>query len=159
VHALPRNTQFTIVGTIERLREFVDRCDSPWVTIIFDPVNHMRYDRVYNSGVDEERSGDARRPHRRFHVKDVAVDETKLLYRTSMRPRGSGRAGPRGDHTGVGHARTLETFSLEHFSDPTMDQEASAASVQPHPESGEQHRPPLDRSGCNTGEMEAMQGR
>ncbi len=46
----PETTQWTIINSVERMKEFVDRVDSPYVKITFDPVNHMTYDRVWDSG-------------------------------------------------------------------------------------------------------------
>ena len=37
----PETTKWTIVGSVERMEEYVDRLDSPYVKIVFDPVNHM----------------------------------------------------------------------------------------------------------------------
>ncbi|HDY90048.1 MAG TPA: hypothetical protein ENH82_18245, partial [bacterium] len=47
----PETTKWTIVGSVERMKEYVDRLDSPYAKIVFDPVNHMTSDRVYESGV------------------------------------------------------------------------------------------------------------
>jgi len=119
----PETTQWTIVGSIERMKEFVDRLDSPYVQIIFDPVNHMTYDRVYESGrfmrcaiaTLGDRIGD-------FHVKDVIVDPEKLLVsHIDEAPMGTGLL----DHEAIIRAsQQLEpwkTFSFEHFSDPNLD--------------------------------------
>ena len=77
---IPETTQWTIVNSIERMREFVDRVDSPYVRICLDPVNHMTYDRVYESGrfikcaigYLGDRIGT-------IHCKDVQIDPDKLL--------------------------------------------------------------------------------
>ena len=47
----PETTQWTIVNSIERMKEFVERVDSQFLRICFDPVNHMTSQRVYESGI------------------------------------------------------------------------------------------------------------
>jgi sugar phosphate isomerase/epimerase len=78
---IPETTQWTIVNNVERMKEFVDRVDSPYVKFSFDMVNHMTAARVYDSGtfmknaIDElgDRIGE-------IHCKDVAPDpENKIL--------------------------------------------------------------------------------
>ncbi len=76
----PETTQFTIVHNIATMKEYVDRLESPYGTIIFDFVNHMDAERVYESGrfiqcavaILGDRIGE-------FHVKDVKLDPEKLL--------------------------------------------------------------------------------
>ncbi len=46
----PETNQWTIVGTIERMKEYVDRLDSPYARIVFDPVNYLTPERIYQSG-------------------------------------------------------------------------------------------------------------
>ena len=46
----PETTQGTIVNSIDRMKEYVDRLGSPYAKIIFDPVNQMRMDRIYDNG-------------------------------------------------------------------------------------------------------------
>ena len=62
------------------MKEFVDRVDSPYVRICLDPVNHMTYDRVYESGKFMKCAiaflGDRIGT---IHCKDVQVDSQKLL--------------------------------------------------------------------------------
>ena len=46
----PETNQWTIVGTIKRMKEYVDRLDSPYARVVFDPVNYMTPERIYQSG-------------------------------------------------------------------------------------------------------------
>ena len=112
----PETTQWTIVNGIERMKEFVDRCDSPFVRIAFDPVNHMTYDRVYDSGrwmrcaisFLGDRIGV-------IHVKDVMVQDAQLVSHIDEAPMGAGLL----DHAALIDASDLlepwKTFSLEHI--------------------------------------------
>ncbi len=112
----PETTQFTIVNGIERMKEFVDRCDSPYVRIIFDPVNHMTAQRVYDSGrymkcaiaYLGDRIGE-------LHVKDVMVQDQLLVVHIDEAEMGTGLL----DHEALIEAsKQLEpwkTFSLEHI--------------------------------------------
>ena len=114
----PETTQFTIVNTVERMKEYVDRCDSPWVRIIFDPVNHMNAQRVYDSGAFiisaigtlGDRIGV-------IHVKDVKVQDKLLIVHVDEAEMGTGLL----DHVALIKASNLlapwKTFSLEHISD------------------------------------------
>lgn len=77
----PETTQWTVVHDLPTMRERVDRCDSPWVKVIFDPVNHMTAERILHSGAFieyaistlGERIGV-------LHCKDVTVrDEGEVL--------------------------------------------------------------------------------
>jgi len=118
----PETTQWTIVGNIERMKEFVDRLESPYAQIIFDPVNHMSYDSVYESGrfmkcaigTLGDRIGV-------LHIKDVMVQDKLLVSHIDEAPMGTGVL----DHEAVIKASTQleswKTFSLEHFSDPNLD--------------------------------------
>jgi sugar phosphate isomerase/epimerase len=114
----PETTQFTIVHNIETMCEFVDRLDSPYARIIFDFVNHMNPERVYDSGrfircavaVLGDRIGE-------FHVKDVKVQDQLLVVHIDEAPMGTGLL----DHeTLIRVSAQLEpwkTFSLEHITD------------------------------------------
>lgn len=119
----PETTQWTIVGSVARMKEYVDRLDSPYAKICFDPVNHMTCDNVYENGrfmrcvvaTLEDRIGV-------FHVKDVMVDPNKLLVsHIDEAPMGTGLL----EHEAIIRASTQlepwKTFSLEHFSDPNLD--------------------------------------
>jgi len=114
---IPETTQWTIVNGIERMKEFVDRVDSPFVKFSFDFVNHMTYDRVYDSGrfmkcaiaTLGDRIGE-------IHCKDVQVDPQKLLVsHIDEAPIGTGLL----DHAALFVAsRDLEPwklFSIEHL--------------------------------------------
>ena len=117
----PETTQWTIVNNIERMKEFVDRLDSPYARIIFDPVNHMTYDRVYDSGryircavaFLGDRIGE-------FHVKDVMVQDKLLVSHIDEVEMGNGLL----DHETLIHVSTKlepwKTFSLEHISDRNL---------------------------------------
>ena len=117
----PETTTWTIVNSIQRMKEFVDRLDSPYAKIIVDPVNHMSYDRVYESGrfmrcavaTLGDRIGE-------FHVKDVMVQDKLLVSHIDEAPMGTGLL----DHEALIRVSTQlepwKTFSLEHISDRNM---------------------------------------
>lgn len=114
----PETTQFTIVNGIPRMREYVDRLDSPYAKIIFDFVNHMTPERVYDSGrfiqcavaALGDRIGE-------FHVKDVKVADQLLVVHIDEAPMGTGLL----DHEALIRASVQlepwKTFSLEHIND------------------------------------------
>ena len=111
----PETTQGTVVGTVERMKEFVDRCESPYVQIVLDPVNHMGAERIYESGefikcaiaTLGDRIGE-------IHVKDAEVKDDYMFY-FGEAPMGTGTL----DHAALLLAsRQLEpwkTLSLEHI--------------------------------------------
>jgi sugar phosphate isomerase/epimerase len=117
----PETTQWTIVGSIARMEEYVDRLDSPYVQVTFDPVNHMTSERVYESGrfmkcaigFLGDRIGE-------FHVKDVMVQDRLLVSHIDECPMGTGVL----DHEAIirasGQLESWKTFSLEHFSDKNL---------------------------------------
>lgn len=77
----PETTQWTVVHDVQTMREWVDRCDSAWVKVIFDPVNHMTPERILDSGAFIEYAisylGDRIGV---IHCKDVTVrDEGEVL--------------------------------------------------------------------------------
>ena len=121
----PETTQWTIINSVERMKEFVDRLDSPYVKIILDPVNHMTYDRVYDSGsfiqcaiaTLGDRIGD-------IHVKDVMVQDKQLVSHIDEAKMGTGVL----DHEALIEASSQlapwKTFSLEHISDRGFIKEA-----------------------------------
>ncbi len=84
-------TQWTIVNSVERMKEYVDRVDSPYMKIVFDPVNHMTYARIYESGryircaiaTLGDRIGT-------FHVKDVEVENWVLVCHINEAEMGKG---------------------------------------------------------------------
>lgn len=117
----PETTQFTIVHNIDTMKEFVDRVDSPYCRIIFDPVNHTTAERSYDTGtfvmtaVAElgDRIGE-------FHVKDVQLANTNLVVHIDEARMGTGLM----DHAALMRASTMlepwKTFSLEHISDRNL---------------------------------------
>ena len=121
----PETTQWTIVHNLQTMKEFVDRCDSPYVRIIIDFVNHTTPERAYNTGEFikcavaflGDRIGE-------FHVKDVMVQDALLVIHIDEAPMGTGLM----DHaTMMKVSNDLEpwkTFSLEHISDRNMIKKA-----------------------------------
>jgi len=117
----PETTQWTIVNSIQRMKEFVERLDSPYAKIIFDPVNHMTYDRVYDSGryirCAVAYLGDC---IGEFHVKDVMVPDKVLVSHIDEAPMGTGLL----DHEALIRVSTQlepwKTFSLEHISERNL---------------------------------------
>lgn len=113
----PETTQWTIVNSIERMKEYVDRVDSPYMKITFDFVNHMTSERIYDSGryimhavaILGDRIGN-------FHVKDVMAQDMVLVSHIDEAPMGTGLL----DHEAVIKASTQlepwKTFVLEHIS-------------------------------------------
>jgi len=112
----PETTQWTIISGPKRMKEFVDRFDSLYVKVVFDFVNHMTYDRVYNT-TEFVRRVVAELDDRIgvFHVKDVMVQDAQLVSHIDETPLGTGLL----DHEAVIEASTWlepwKTFSLEHF--------------------------------------------
>ncbi len=113
----PETTLWTIINSVERMKEFVDRVDSPFVKITLDPVNHMTYDRIYESGrfikcaiaTLGDRIGN-------IHCKDVNVDPD--IYHVSHideAPMGTGLL----DHEVLIKASDVlephKTFCIEHI--------------------------------------------
>lgn len=113
----PETTQFCILNTIERMREYVDRIDSPCVKVTFDVVNHMRPDRISESGkffkcaLAElgDRIG-------MLHIKDVNVVSGLVVHINEV-PMGTGLL----DHETIIKATVAlepwKLFSLEHFNE------------------------------------------
>ncbi len=72
----PETNHWTIINSIEKMKEFVDRVDSPFVKIVFDPVNHIDTENIYDTGrfikcaveILGDRIGN-------FHVKDGNVQK------------------------------------------------------------------------------------
>lgn len=113
----PETTQYTIVNGIERMKEYVDRLDSPYAKFSFDFVNHMTSDRIYSSGeyarkavaILGDRIGE-------FHIKDARpTPNTVLVCHLDETKMGTGFL----DHeTLIKISDDLEpwkTFSLEHI--------------------------------------------
>lgn len=121
----PETTQWTIVGSIERMKEYVDRLDSPYAKIVFDPVNHMKYDRIYESGKFVQcaistlgnRIGV-------LHVKDVMIQDKLLVSHIDEAEMGTGLL----DHEMLIKASVQlepwKTFSLEHINEKELVKKA-----------------------------------
>jgi sugar phosphate isomerase/epimerase len=118
----PETTQWSIVHDVATMKEYVDRTNSPYSKFSFDFVNHMTYDRVYESGkyakcavaILGDRIGE-------FHVKDVKVDPNKLLIsHIDECDVGTGVL----DHAAIMEASNdlepWKTFSMEHFRNEDM---------------------------------------
>jgi len=114
----PETTQWTIVNSIERMKEFVERIDSEFLRICFDPVNHMTSQRIYESGNYIKNAfaylGDCIGS---IHCKDVGIwDQINISHIDEAR-MGTGLL----DHEALIRASAQlepwKTFSLEHISD------------------------------------------
>lgn len=111
----PETTQWCILNSPERMKEYVDRLDSPYMKVTFDVTNHMRPDRIYSSGrffrcvtaTLGDRIG-------MFHVKDAQPVKGLVCHIDEVR-MGTGIL----DHeTFIKASNDLEPwklFSLEHF--------------------------------------------
>ena len=116
----PETNSWTIVNNPPRMKEYVDRLDSPYAKIIFDPVNQMNPERAFESGkyircaiaLLGDRIGV-------LHVKDHQVMDNYMIH-IEEAPMGTGLL----DHAAIIEASTQlepwKTFSLEHFSYPNM---------------------------------------
>ncbi len=74
----PETTLWTVVNSVERMKLYVDRVDSPLMKITFDAVNYMTYDRIFDSG-RYSRMAIAKLGDRigALHVKDVNVSNER----------------------------------------------------------------------------------
>ena len=114
----PETTQWCILNSTERMKEFVDRVDSPYVKVTFDVVNHLIPARLVESGTFfkcalaflGDRIG-------MLHIKD-AVPVADLVVHINEVPYGTGIL----DHKTIIQAsdnlEPWKTFSLEHFNVP-----------------------------------------
>ncbi len=117
----PETTQWCIIHSPERMKEFVDRVGSDYVQITFDPVNHMRPGRVHESGrwMREtmaylgDRIG-------QLHVKDVRV-APDLVMQIYEAPMGTGLLNHEAVIEASDKLEPWKLFSLEHFNDPAVD--------------------------------------
>ncbi len=119
----PETNSWTIVNNPARMQEYVDRLDSPYAKIIFDPVNQMNPERVFESGTWMkcaiatlgDRIGE-------LHIKDVQVMDSYMID-IQEAPMGTGIL----DHAAVIEASNAlepwKTFSLEHFSESGVPRE------------------------------------
>jgi len=116
----PETNQWTIVNSIERMKEYVDRLDSPYAKIVFDPVNHMNPQRVFESGryikcavaFLGDRIGE-------LHVKDVQVMDSYMIH-IEEAPMGTGLLDQAAFIEASNDLEPWKTFSLEHISDRNM---------------------------------------
>ncbi|MFC1552170.1 sugar phosphate isomerase/epimerase family protein [Candidatus Latescibacterota bacterium] len=121
ISVCPETTQWCILNSPERMKEYIDRVDSEYIKVTFDLTNHMRPDRIYESGrfircvIDMLGEGIGQ-----LHVKDVQI-KSGLVIHIDEAPMGTGLL----DHEAVIKAsddlEPWKTFSLEHFNDPTVD--------------------------------------
>lgn len=117
----PETTQWTIVNSIERMKEFVERVDSPYLRICFDPVNHMTSQRIYESGLFIKRAidyvGDCIGS---IHVKDVNIANVINISNIDEARMGTGLL----DHEALIRASSQlepwKTFSLEHINEKEL---------------------------------------
>lgn len=116
----PETNQWTIVNNIQRMKEYVERLDSPYAKIIFDPVNHMNPERVFESGKYMKCAvaylGDCIGV---LHIKDVQVMDNYMIH-IEEAPMGKGLL----DHVALMEASNQlepwKTFSLEHIRDRNL---------------------------------------
>ncbi|MFC1541999.1 sugar phosphate isomerase/epimerase family protein [Candidatus Latescibacterota bacterium] len=117
----PETNAWTIVNSVERMKEYVDRLDSPYAKVIFDPVNHMNPQRTFESAKYMTLSiaylGDC---IGELHVKDAQVMDNYMIH-IEEADVGEGLL----DHAAIIKASTQlepwETFSLEHFNGDNGD--------------------------------------
>ena len=113
----PETNQWTIVNSIERMKEYVDRLDSPFAKVVFDPVNHMNPQRVWESGryvkcavaYLGDRIGE-------LHVKDVKVMDNYMIH-IEEAPMGKGLLDHEAFIRASNQLEPWKTFSLEHIRD------------------------------------------
>lgn len=111
----PETNQWTIVNSIQRMKEYVERLDSPYARIVFDPVNHMNPERVFDSGRYMKCAigylGDC---IGELHIKDVQVMDNYMVHIEEAQ-MGTGLL----DHEELIRTSTQleswKTFSLEHI--------------------------------------------
>ncbi len=112
----PETTKFTILDSIPRMKEYVDRLDSDYVKVVFDPVNHMTSDRVYDSGTFMKRAivelGDRIGV---IHVKDVMVQDKLLVTHIDEAVMGTGVLDHRALIEATNWLEPWKTFSFEHI--------------------------------------------
>ena len=116
----PETNAWTIVNSIQRMKEYVERLDSPYAKVIFDPVNHMNPERVFDSARYMNCAisylGDC---IGELHVKDVQVMDNYMIH-IEEAPMGTGLL----DHAALMHAsnqlESWKTFSLEHIRDRNL---------------------------------------
>ncbi len=120
----PETTQWTIIGSPERMKLFVDRCESDYVKVILDFVNQTRPEDIYKTGEFALKTvGELGDRIGVFHVKDVMVQDSHLVVHIDETPVGTGLL----DHDAIIKASTLlepwKTFSMEHFNQKDVPRE------------------------------------
>lgn len=117
----PETTQWTIVNSIERMKEFVERIDSPFLRICFDPVNHMTPARIYESGLFITNAidylGDCIGS---FHCKDVKIQDRIQITDIDEAPMGTGLLENEALIRASTRLEPWKTFSLEHIDDKNL---------------------------------------
>ncbi|MFC1539160.1 sugar phosphate isomerase/epimerase family protein [Candidatus Latescibacterota bacterium] len=116
----PETNAWTIVNSIERMKEYVERLDSPYAKVIFDPVNHMNPQRVFESAEWMSCAiaylGDC---IGELHVKDVQVMDNYMIHIEEAQ-MGTGLL----DHASLIKASNQlepwKTYSLEHIRDRNL---------------------------------------
>jgi sugar phosphate isomerase/epimerase len=121
ISVCPETTQWCILNSPERMKEYIDRVDSEYIKVTFDLTNHMRPDRISDSGrfmrcvIDMLGDGIGM-----LHVKDVTLTDGLVIH-IDEAPMGTGLL----DHEAVikasGSLEPWKPFSLEHFNDRTVD--------------------------------------
>jgi sugar phosphate isomerase/epimerase len=121
ISVCPETTQWCILNSPERMKEYIDRVDSPYIKVTFDIVNHMRPDRITESGrffkcvlaLLGDRIG-------QLHVKDVNIVDGLTIHINEV-PMGTGLL----DHETIIKAsddlEPWKTFSIEHFNRTDVD--------------------------------------
>ncbi len=116
----PETNAWTIVNNPPRMKEYVDRLDSPYAKIIFDPVNQMSPERAFESGkyircavaMLGDRIGE-------FHVKDHQVMDNYMIHIEETR-MGTGFLDHEAFMKASGQLEPWKTFSLEHIRDRSL---------------------------------------
>jgi len=116
----PETNAWTIVNSIQRMKEYVERLNSPYAKVVFDPVNHMNPERVFDSARYMNCAisylGDC---IGELHVKDVQVMDNYMIH-IEEAPMGTGLL----DHAALMRASNQlepwKTFSLEHIGDRNL---------------------------------------
>ncbi len=116
----PETNQWTIVNNIQRMKEYVERLDSPYAKIIFDPVNHMNPERVFESGKYMNCAiaylGDCIGV---LHIKDVQVMDNYMIH-IEEAPMGKGLLYHAALIEASNQLEPWKTFSLEHIRDRNL---------------------------------------
>ena len=116
----PETNSWTIVNNPPRMKEYVDRLDSPYAKIIFDPVNQMNPERTFESGKYIRCAiallGDC---IGELHVKDHQVMDNYMIHIEETR-MGTGHLDHEAFITASKQLEPWKTFSLEHIRDRSL---------------------------------------